>query len=1071
MAMMITNVYKAKIHKNIIREKIYESENISDQVVLPIINIQRLDLTLDTSEIKLLNDSKSPLKERTRMAIELFDEDTKKKIIHYRIVEEDEVECVRYGDNKRYLHNVKLIEISKLLERYFAPNTTITNYLYFLYNSGVPLGTKCTPAIKKLLSEQSPQLPIPSNLYSVASESATQYISTVYIKNTTISVYDYIKTIIVGYHGWEYDGSPVHQVADRNINARFAGTTIISPNGESTRVAATYTFNQVGTYTIKQNYISDNRVYIQFAPSMAVSGIISLEYTYEVKVYEEAPEQVPTRHSVYDVVSVILEKVHGENSVHYIMDERLQDFQGVTFKIDEDIANRLKETLSPEFTFSDNTLWGMLEQVGNYLHAIPYLKPKRKLDEEGIEVVHFDDWNIISFQFLGENETQMAHNEIMETSIRTLDNSATAFVSKVENSFQTNNAEYISITEPFSNGYISARTISDDFEVSNDNVVFKTTRPIQRITSLWVKVYNENIKVTDKTKYIILHGSQHTAEIDISRFVREKADYDIMLAYPQNQSQFDGLGTKSTTIYYTRGSNLIEGLTYTKPTHISIESLLYFYSALSNIINIMIGARFGYKDYTYSDIMYRVKYVPFFDLTLMQYKTYVDDESGENTLYYNQNESQVVDIESLGENTKSALLMTGNEEPQKTIITRNMNYLMESGQKDGDYYAYQVNEEISSNYIKQTTTYHKNFNKWNDYVAIKKNYREWEVSEKECYVTNPCYNEFCIITDTPDSYDSYLAEDLEVVNQTGIYGRGFHSEPFLKGLMFKLTKDNWYKSYGSTIEWAKIRFVSKEWNNGVEQEVAQTFLCPTTAFSYGNSIVININADDSYSFKNYVKPNGSYGVEYYSPYGNVYGEVERIAFLELGGGSIFDTSTYNIQKQMSKDLYGNYTEDIENTLEMSLFQIGEETTNDRGLIINKDSRQAFNLTLQLHFVTDNEKIRIGKALAQLWYCIGNTDNTQLRAVLFAEKPNLFLSNVNPNTWVELSTIPTYQLNTLVGQITIKGVEYKKEDTQDEMVGFGLINKDNEVVLYYEYLIPRMDEGTLPNLYLKFRKRI
>ena len=46
----------------------------------------------------------------------------------------------------------------------------------------------------------------------------------------------------------------------------------------------------------------------------------------------------------------------------------------------------------------------------------------------------------------------------------------------------------------------------------------------------------------------------------------------------------------------------------------------------------------------------------------------------------------------------------------------------------------------------------KDFNKWNAYVAIKKNYREWEISERESVETNPVYSNFCMVTDKPEFY-------------------------------------------------------------------------------------------------------------------------------------------------------------------------------------------------------------------------------------------------------------------------------------------------------------------------------
>ena len=1084
--MINIKILKGKVSKNYLRKKQYEEEDITKKVIVPIINIKRLDTTLDNSQIVMIDNSKTPLKERTRIIIQLDDTETNTRKVLYRIVEEDEVNLSRYGNSKIYEHNIKLIEITKLLERYIVPNTTITNYLMYLYSESAPISVDATPSIYKKTSymdsttpEQASSIALTSSMFSVVYDYPYQpngIIRTGYKTDEQIDFNAAKRRILINYYGI-VDDSPtfpigiqkkgttevafkMHYIVDSN------NSTIIIPSGGLLTL-------KKGEYTLHQVY-ETKYIHTYWNP-MGVSAItfttkIRYDYTYHFKVYEITEDTKPMKNSIYDTVNELLSKCQEENTISIVNRKN-------NFSIDSEVASKLMNIESPEFTFNDNTLWGMLEQIGNYIHAVPVLKPQETYDDDDKVIPNISEWNVISFDFLGNTEEQPQGNEIDENSQRTLENSATSYLTQVENSFQTNNADYISMTEPFEGGFISTRTNSDDFEISNDNAVFKTSRPIQRITSLWVKVYNSNITTTRTTKYVKTNGTEHTAEIDITSFVREKADYDILLAYPENASQFSGLGTKSTAIYYTRGSNLIEGLSYTKPTHIPLETIT-IKQALTNIINIMLNISTT-NDYKFKDIMYRVKYVPFFNLSLKQYKTNIDEESGENTLFYNQQQSQVVDIESLGNNAMASLLMTSNEEPQKTRIESSLDNIVENGQKFDKYYAYQINEEISTKYLKQTITYHKNFNKWNDYVAIKKNYREWEISERESYKTNPSYNEFCIVSnvwDTDSMNDeekTLLREDLDTMGSVGHYGRGFRMREFIYNLLYTFTNhDTQYQSYAKPIQWVRIMFQSSQIdNNNQVEHIIQEFYCPVACFTYGNSIVLNFSADDSYSFKNYVVDKTSdYAVEYYSQYGNKFGDLDLITLLQFGSGSsVWNTMTYDNQKTFSKVLYG----DGENSsylfnMEDDVIQFGEASDLYNAFIVNKDSRQVLSMTLQLHFVSDNDNIYINPKLAQSFAVVGNTENSEFKLVLFKEKPDLFLSTRDKSKWDEAGMYPTFTYSQSYATIIMDGVGYSASNRYE---GFGLINKNNEIMLYYEYEIPQNTSGTLPNIYFQFRKRI
>ena len=706
--------------------KSYEEVDITNQVVMPIIDVERLDATLDTSSLTLINTEEHAIEPFTRMIIRIKNADNTTDNI-YRLVERDDVTLYKYGANPKYQHDIQLVEITKWLERFEVDNTTITNFLAFLYTDDSvlnALGIEQNPTkTERKENVEGDAGTVWETSYNKQSQN-TFY--NTYIQGAKINT-DMLYKCAVKHNYWHTIIPPLIVYPTMPWqNAPLYTYTITTPSGTTTSLIGTknYTLSEVGTYTIQQVY----RAYLYGGDDLNIysgENIYFMTFTWQIKVIEStAIEKLPTKYTLSQVVDVILNKVGNETT---IIRENIDE---PMFSLDPAVRAKFDTIIAPEFTFTQDTLFGVLSRVGEVAHAIPRLLPNPV--QEGNEVDDYSDWNIITYDFLGGDEQASEGEVVVKGSYYDGNDYTTNYINNVQNSFQTNDADYICLTEPYDGGWISPRTEASDFLITNDEAVIKTSRPIQRIVSL----------------ECLWFDSENSSQVlDLTQHVREITDYNLMSDYATDNPA----GSKQNYLYYTRGSNVIGGLTYQAPAMLSIASG-WRKRTIENIIRTVSSGTIS-QDITIKDLKFRIKYVPFYDLKVKQYKPYVNDHSGNNELFYNQINTQTVDIESLGEAMKGALLRVSNEEPNITEYFANHNQCIKSGQLlDDTYYVYQVNKEINNNRVKATVQFSKDFNKWNAYVAIRKNYREWEISERESIETNPVYSNFCMVTDRPEFY-------------------------------------------------------------------------------------------------------------------------------------------------------------------------------------------------------------------------------------------------------------------------------------------------------------------------------
>lgn len=1049
-------VSRFDLKEDFTRTKYYDIVDITNSVQQPITTVERTDSALDTGSITILNKDKEPLRPFTRIKIEYTEayNNLGQTTTHFWLVDNDQVDIAVYNTNESkrvYKHQVSLIEPTKWLERFDVDNTTITNMLMFLYqDEGVASDYASFSRREECVNYVYDQY-LPETSAILTQKEVSHFYQ--YVSNST-NVIDTGARMETTVRFWK-------GLITRDVVANLTSFSVVYPDGtEHTLTTSQQTLSlgagaQYGTYTFKQTYYASHW-----------NMWWRLTYTWSVTLieYQTYTDKLPQRYNIENVVDQVLAKVTRENSVCLKSEAPL-------FSLDQSQRELLRSFTAPEFTFTQSTLFGVLAEIGTAIHAIPRLLIT---DETGL------DWATIHFDFLGFQDEAQSPSAVQVNYEKTQrsENYTTAFVSNVQNAFVSSTSAYITITEPFSSGFISTRTESSNYEVSNDSACIKVSRPIQRIVELTCYAYNEDAGLG--------------LELDISRYCLEKADYSLLTDYELNSSaQYFAQGKKDGNIYYTRGDNVIRGLDYISPTNVYVTNGAFSNNKMQAIKYIIVMALQSSGFYSASDaydfvksinlknLAFRVKYVPYLNLKVKQFRDVIEDEMETSTLFFNQN-GQQVDINAFGERIKAALNMTANQEPTISYLTRLPFVHIRNGQFKifdkviGQYIPYEVHREISNKNTLTSIVYSKDFNKWNEYDAIKKNFREWEISENECIEQNPVYNQFCIIGDDADFDNIEILEPDDdnyntVKTSLQEYATALNSkEGFIAAASNIMNALFGVNNPNLTIEWMMAQFSGQEWDGATQTyiTVTQKVLFPTTAFALGNAIVMNVATKDNYSAGTTSESYSStlisdkVNLEKDIPYGTKYGKAETMQ-ISLGHGQ-FDGATDTITQ--SQQLY---LLDANANPNSGVIKIWNDP-----LVINKDSRQKINLTLQLNFVSEKDYIWVSTMLPQHCGFTGQENNT-LKLAFFNTKPSRFFNNemdmvvVNSALTVSQYNITTYGLNLATPTYKINFSNTHKASA--DYVGWGIIDSNNKVILYYNKAIK--DGEIPPTLYFQFRDKI
>lgn len=872
-----------------------------------------LNDVLDAGCINLsLSSRYNPIKPFTPIRIIIFENGVEVDRI-YRLVSSTKRTRRTFAPSvgAKYDWTINTIELTKAMERRFIGTLTSTKYLHTDYAAGSVLAPAQTSGmafsgdyvgcLTRLNAVYTPiagfQLDILSfrSIYALADSTGSGITKLYYQWGTypcNVHVVDENKTIVY----------------DHTFSSTSFGTqTITLPN------TGNFTLTYSGKIDSKGTSAGASFSPIDFKVEFAISNFTQI-----------APKTQPT-------ITSVCQRLLSSGITRRVGIDTGAEIQKQEYVLDENFAQEYKNVTAPEFSFTNCTLWDALSQVGGYIHAIPRLVPLSTTDD-----THYK----VTFDKLGGSEQAPTMLPPMIYQDSTIDSNEWCgkITSPAQNLCNTTD-EGGAITE-FGNDYITVRTEDGNIEINGDNVLIRTSLPIQQLIKL-------------ECGFIPDYNSGNTPVGDITAYAYEDAEYSVLSSYWGTAYPY----SKAWALRWKQGGNIIDGLTFKQEGQTSVSEA-FNNTAIVNIINAKTGIGLKPIDTSngewYRRLAFKVTYVPIATARVEAVKPVLTD-GGEtsNALVYNQG-ANVTETSFYGEKMRGAIARLGQDVEQRTYDIKTYSQMPKVGQiLDGKYIA-TVDAEYDITRIRITVTLAKNFNQLSQFVGLNSNYRLYDISEKQSVERHIHYAERIIVGKSAyASRYSYQSNGNTVVDTHNTILRYFT-------LMMKRTFDRGAWSADESdyvINKIMCAFVSFDKFNA-----SDGVLMPVVAFPFGNSICFNISFYDNYGAgfqsSNDFENEKNKATQRLVPYTDVYGEFSKMSLFMSDNAW---TPSFNEQKDGGKAML--YPE---GTLFSKYgFTTLEATGNldDYALKIDKDSREQIDISYQVHYVSDSDDIIVCPGLA------------------------------------------------------------------------------------------------------------
>jgi hypothetical protein len=817
----------------------------------------------------------------------------------------------------KYDWTINTIEITKAMERRFIGTLTSTKYLHTDYNEkyaaalvsketdypggGVDLNVVLVEKNKIMQPYQhGDSIDIPCVQYYPELDEQGLYVfdsDSHYGRVFRFGVYPCTVTIDV-------DGRVIYTKS--HSSARFDTETLTIPN-EGERLTITYETQYESAIIGTTNYESN-----------------TLKIEYKVSLFTQiVPKTQPT-------ITSVCQRLLSSGITRRVGIDTSAEIQKQEYVLDENFAQEYKNITAPEFSFTNCTLWDALSQVGGYIHAIPRLVPLSTTDD-----THYK----VTFDKLGGSEQAPAMPPMIYQDSTIDSNEWCGKITSPAQNLCNTTDEGGAITE-FGNDYITVRTEDGNIEINGDNVLIRTSLPIQQLIKL-------------ECGFIPEYNSGNTPVGDITAYAYEDAEYSVLSSYWGTAYPY----SKAWALRWKQGGNIIDGLTFKQEGQTSVSEA-FNNTAIVNIINAKTGIGLKPIDTSngewYRRLAFKVTYVPIATARVEAVKPVLTD-GGEtsNALVYNQG-ANVAETSFYGEKMRGAIARLGQDVEQRTYDIKTYSQMPKVGQiLDGKYIA-TVDAEYDITRIRITVTLAKNFNQLSQFVGLNSNYRLYDISEKQSVERHIHYAERIIVGKSAyASRYSYQSNGNTVVDTHNTILRYFT-------LMMKRTFDRGAWSADESdyvINKIMCAFVSFDKFNA-----SDGVLMPVVAFPFGNSICFNISFYDNYGAgfqsSNDFENEKNKATQRLVPYTDVYGEFSKMSLFMSDNAW---TPSFNEQKDGGKAML--YPE---GTLFSKYgFTTLEATGNldDYALKIDKDSREQIDVSYQVHYVSDSDDIIVCPGLA------------------------------------------------------------------------------------------------------------
>lgn len=810
----------------------------------------------------------------------------------------------------KYDWTINTIELTKQLERRFIGTLTSTRYLHTDYAAGSVLA----PAQTSGMAFSGDYVGCLTRLNAVYTPIAGFQLDILSFRSIYALADSTGSGVTKLYYQWGTYPCNVHVVDKNNTivydhtfsSTSFGTQTITLPN------TGNFTLTYSGKIDSKGTSAGASFSPIDFKVEFAISNFSQI-----------APKTQPT-------ITSVCQRLLSSGITRRVGIDKGAEIQKQEYVLDENFAQEYENVTAPEFSFTNCTLWDALSQVGGYIHAIPRLVPLSTTDD-----THYK----VTFDKLGGSE-QAPTLPPMIYQDSTIDSNEWCgkITSPAQNLCNTTD-EGGAITE-FGNDYITVRTEDGNIEINGDNVLIRTSLPIQQLIKL-------------ECGFIPDYNSGNTPVGDITAYAYEDAEYSVLSSYWGTAYPY----SKAWALRWKQGGNIIDGLTFKQEGQTSVSEA-FNKTAIVNIINAKTGIGLNSINTSngewYRRLAFKVTYVPIATARVEAVKPVLTD-GGEtsNALVYNQG-ANVAETSFYGEKMRGAIARLGQDVEQRTYDIKTYSQMPKVGQiLDGKYIA-TVDAEYDITRIRITVTLAKNFNQLSQFVGLNSNYRLYDISEKQSVERHIHYAERIIVGKSAyASRYSYQSNGNTVVDTHNTILRYFT-------LMMKRTFDRGAWSADESdyiINKIMCAFVSFDKFNA-----SDGVLMPVVAFPFGNSICFNISFYDNYGAgfqsSNDFENEKNKATQRLVPYTDVYGEFSKMSLFMSDNAW---TPSFNEQKDGGKAML--YPEGT--SLGKYGFTTLEATGNldDYALKIDKDSREQIDVSYQVHYVSDSDDIIVCPGLA------------------------------------------------------------------------------------------------------------
>lgn len=568
---------------------------------------------------------------------------------------------------------------------------------------------------------------------------------------------------------------------------------------------------------------------------------------------------------------------------------------------------------------------------------------------------------------------------ISDTQTQSIDEFCTELDSTADNLVNRLNYAQGVVIEPYADGARSVRTEQTNIRIDETNGIVETALPISDVVKLECAVPTNEA------------GDTYSDWRDITSFIYEDSDYNNLSSYDVNVN-----GSKAYALYWERNAKNIKGLFFKNEN--AINAVFSNYA----IYNIMLAC--GVKMNTgtnkasnYPRIKFRISYIPTYTARVRTNKSLVIDGKP-RTLAYNQGANSV-ETQYYGENLKGVVARLGNVERTLTYKLTWLTDIPKAGQLfDEHNYISAVSVEMYATYFKVTIGLSRDFNRLSEYIGISSEYRQYQVSETAVYNRESVLEEYAVITtDANKTSDS-----------TRMYrGISYLAETFVPT----------DKSINKLLTYALVKTTDKSKNATLAQ-----VLLPLIASSFGNTISFRFAFKDNYSAgQKSVKTTKDGNTVYYAeyvPYTDYYGKFYYLNFKLSTTGTFdaFDIPEANYNAVVPAPIGGT---DIR---------------------YRKDNAEIPAVNYQLSFVTDDDTIIIGSALARSSVLINNI--TQIPAAPhiygFTNRLPLFDEQIDVTDAIDLGVL---ELNEGDG-IYDTAISFNAKSTAQAIEAWAIITPSN-----------------------------